>query len=92
MDVAPQYEAFSYQRRVPEQTLPYRVLAENLETFLDRCQSEEHELPRYVENCRCAGTTAARFEFRLLKGKKFGLPGRGEVDASVHPFENETDF
>ena len=49
MDVAPQYEAFSYQRRVPEQTLLYRVLAENLETFLDRCQSEEHELPRYVE-------------------------------------------
>jgi hypothetical protein len=34
---------------VPEQTLLYRVLAENLETFLDRCRSEEHELPRYVE-------------------------------------------
>jgi hypothetical protein len=49
MDVAPQYETFSYQRRVPEQTLLYRVLAENLETFLDRCQSAEHELPRYVE-------------------------------------------
>jgi hypothetical protein len=49
MDVAPQYETFSYQRRVPEQTLLYQVLAENLETFLDRCQSAEHELPRYVE-------------------------------------------
>jgi hypothetical protein len=49
MDVAPRYETFSYQRRVPEQTLLYRVLAENLETFLERCQTEEHELPRYVE-------------------------------------------
>ena len=49
MDVAPQYETFSYQRRVPEQTLLYQVLAENLETFLDQCQSSEHELPRYVE-------------------------------------------
>jgi hypothetical protein len=34
---------------VPEQTLLYRVLAGNLETFLDRCRSEEPELPRYVE-------------------------------------------
>jgi hypothetical protein len=49
MDVAPQYEAFSYQRRVPEQSFRYQVLAENLETFLDRCRNEEHELPRYVE-------------------------------------------
>ena len=49
MDVAPQYETFSYQRQVPEQTLLYRVLAENLETFFDRCHTEEHELPRYVE-------------------------------------------
>jgi hypothetical protein len=24
-------------------------LAENLETFLDRCRSDEHELPQYVE-------------------------------------------
>jgi hypothetical protein len=49
MDVAPQYEAFSYQRRVPEQGLLYRVLAENLETFLDRSRTAEHELPQYVE-------------------------------------------
>jgi hypothetical protein len=55
MDVAPQYETFSYQRRVPEQTLLYRVLAENLETFLDRCRSEEHELPRYVVRRRPSG-------------------------------------
>ena len=58
MDVAPQYEAFSYQRRVKEQTLLYRVLAGNLETFLDRRRSEEHELPRYVETV-LAGMTAA---------------------------------
>ena len=49
MDVAPQYETFSFQRRVPEQTLLYRVLAGNLETFLDRYRTEQHELPRYVE-------------------------------------------
>ncbi len=49
MDVAPRYETFSYQRRMPEQTLLYRVLAGNLETFLDRCRTEEYELPRYVE-------------------------------------------
>jgi hypothetical protein len=50
VDVAPQFEAFSYQRRMPEQILLYRVLTENLETFLVRCRNEEHELPRYVEN------------------------------------------
>ena len=49
MDVAPQYETFSYQRRVPELTLLYRILAENLETFLDRARTEDHELPWYVE-------------------------------------------
>ena len=48
MDVAPQFETFSYQRRVPEQTLLYRMLAENLETFLDRARTEDHELPWYV--------------------------------------------
>jgi hypothetical protein len=49
MDVAPQFETFSYQRRIPEQTLLYRVLAENLETFLDRARTEDHALPWYVE-------------------------------------------
>ncbi len=50
MDVPPQYETFSCQRRVPEQTLLYRVLAGNLETFLERCQTEEHELPWSVDH------------------------------------------
>jgi hypothetical protein len=45
----PQHETFSCQHRVPEQTLLYRVLAENQETFLDRCRTGEHELPRYVD-------------------------------------------
>jgi hypothetical protein len=49
MDVAPQFETFSYQHRVPEQTLLYQILAENLETFLDRARTEDHELPWYVE-------------------------------------------
>jgi hypothetical protein len=49
MSIAPQFETFSYPRRVPEQTLLYQILAENLETFLDRARTEDHELPRYVE-------------------------------------------
>ena len=49
MEVALRYETFSYERRVPEQSLLYRILAENLETFLDRARTEEHGLPRYVE-------------------------------------------
>jgi hypothetical protein len=49
MDVALRYETFSYERRVPEQSLLYRILAENLETFLDRARTEEHGMPRYVE-------------------------------------------
>lgn len=49
MDVAHQYITFSYQRRVLEQTLLYRVLAEILETFLDRCRTADNELQRYVE-------------------------------------------
>ena len=49
MLVAPQYEAFSYQRRVPEQELLHQVFVEHLETFLDRTRNEDHELPRYVQ-------------------------------------------
>ena len=50
MLVAPRYEEFSYQRRVPEQELLHQVFVEHLETFLDRTRNEDHELPRYVEN------------------------------------------
>jgi hypothetical protein len=49
MPVAPQCKDFSYKRRVPEQELLHRVLADHLETFLDRTRTEEHELPRHVE-------------------------------------------
>ena len=49
MLVAPQYETFSYHRRVPEQALLHRVLVEHLETFLARARTEEHALPGYVE-------------------------------------------
>ena len=49
MLIAPRYEDFTYSRRVPEQELLHRVLAEHLETFLDRTRTEDHELPRYVE-------------------------------------------
>ena len=70
MDVAPQYETFSYQRRVPEQTLLYRVLAGNLETFLDRCRTEEHELPRYVEFTRSFWTACTG----MLKASRHSTP------------------
>ena len=49
MDVAPQYEAFSYQRRVPEQTALHRAFLEHLETFLERTRTEDSEVPKYVE-------------------------------------------
>ncbi len=49
MLVAPQYEEFTYSRRVPEQALLHRVLVEHLETFLDHARTEAHELPGYVE-------------------------------------------
>ena len=42
--------ARSYQRRQPEETVLYRILAEHLETFLARIQSDESRggLPRFV--------------------------------------------
>ena len=49
MLVAPQYEEFTYRRRVPEQELLHQVLVEHLETFLDRARTDNSELPRYVE-------------------------------------------
>ena len=49
MLVAPQYEEFTYNRRVPEQELLHQILVEHLETFLDRTRTGEHTLPLYVE-------------------------------------------
>ncbi len=49
MLVAPQYEEFAYNRRVPEQELLHQVLVEHLETFLDRACTAEHSVPLYVE-------------------------------------------
>ncbi|MCP4603721.1 MAG: transposase [Proteobacteria bacterium] len=49
MLVAPQYEEFTYKRRVPEQDLLHKVLVEHLETFLDRARTEGSELPRHVK-------------------------------------------
>ena len=39
----------SYQRREPEKDLLYRVLADHLETFLQRTRKSEHSLPSHVE-------------------------------------------
>jgi len=38
-----------YETRAPEQTLLYGVVASELETFLARQRSAEHEVPRFVE-------------------------------------------
>jgi hypothetical protein len=38
------------QRRTPERTVLYQVLADNLETFLDRVgQDDSRTLPRFVD-------------------------------------------
>ena len=39
----------SYQRRGLEKDLLYRVLADHLETFLQRTRTSEHFLPSHVE-------------------------------------------
>ncbi len=49
MLVAPRYEEFAYNRRVPEQELLHQVLVAHLETFLDRVRTEDYELPWHVE-------------------------------------------
>ena len=49
MWVAPKYEEFTYNRRVPEQELLHKVLVEHLETFLAQMRTEDHDLPKYVE-------------------------------------------
>ena len=38
-----------YEIRSPEQTILYRVVASELETFLAEQRSAEHEVPRFVE-------------------------------------------
>ena len=42
--------AFEYQPRRPEESVLYRVVAENLEFFLSRQQERERVVPRFVEN------------------------------------------
>lgn len=50
MLVAPQYEAFSYQRRIPEQELLHQILLEHLETFLDRARTlKDEDVKQIVE-------------------------------------------
>jgi hypothetical protein len=42
--------AFEYQPRRPEESVLYRVVAENLESFLARQQERERVVPKFVEN------------------------------------------
>jgi uncharacterized protein (DUF983 family) len=42
--------AFEYIPRNPEDTTLYRVVAEQLETFLHRQQERDHPVPRFVED------------------------------------------
>ena len=39
----------AYRRRTPEEEPLYQVLAEHLETFLERTLSDDRQLPAYVE-------------------------------------------
>ena len=41
--------AFEYQPRHPEESILYRVVAENLESFLARQQERGRVVPRFVE-------------------------------------------
>ncbi|MCU0661498.1 MAG: hypothetical protein MUC50_04125 [Myxococcota bacterium] len=49
MLAARQLEEVVYQRREPECELLFEVVADNLETFLARTRTDEHELPASVE-------------------------------------------
>jgi hypothetical protein len=51
MFAARQFEEVVYQRREPECELLFQVVADKLETFLDRTRTDEHELPVHVEHC-----------------------------------------
>ena len=42
-------EAPAYRRRTPEEEPLYQVLAEHLETFLERTRSSDRQLPAHVE-------------------------------------------
>jgi hypothetical protein len=42
--------AFEYQPRLPEESVLYRVVADNLESFLARQQERDRIVPRFVEN------------------------------------------
>jgi hypothetical protein len=41
-------EAYSYRRHEPEKEVLYQVIAEHLETFLERVREERGDLPEYV--------------------------------------------
>jgi hypothetical protein len=41
--------AFEYRPRHPEETVLYKVVAENIESFLARQQERERVVPRFVE-------------------------------------------
>ena len=42
-------KAPAYRRRTPEEEPLYQVLAEHLESFLERTRSSDRQLPAYVE-------------------------------------------
>ena len=42
-------QLFSYKRRSPENTILYKVLAEHLETFIERREIEGSPLPAYIK-------------------------------------------
>ena len=50
MLAARQLEEVVYQRREPERELLFEVVANNLETFLDRTLTDNHELPAHVHH------------------------------------------
>ncbi len=61
-----QCSSFEYLPRKPEETVLYRVVAEQLETFLSLQQHRERQAPKFVEQ-----------EFRSFL--ECGIPAYGSV-------------
>lgn len=87
MLAAERLEDFTYNRRVPEQELLHRVLAEHLETFLERTRTADHALPPHVEqelrdyvDCGILGRGFVRIRCERCNKEKavaFSCKGRG---------------
>ena len=64
--------AGTYRPRDPEQSLVYRVLQENLETFLAQQQRDGRHVPKFVERELRALGSAAIYDEEVRKTRSGG--------------------